>query len=103
MFDKGQDRYITRGIKHKLNPKLQVILWQMIEEASNKTELDYLQIFKLSKYIKEGKPLQKIVHIQEQPEYQRTIYVPAPEVVSNEKIYVIDDESHSTMLLAREY
>ncbi|SNY26891.1 protein of unknown function [Orenia metallireducens] len=102
MFDIGQDRYITKGIKYSLDSKLQIILWQMIEEARKEVALDYLQIFKLSKYSKNGRGLQRIIHTQEQPEYERTIYVPVEKCI-NEKVYVIDDKTHSTMLLASEY
>ena len=60
---------------------------------------DYLQVFTCTE--SDGK--QKIEHIQEEPEYQREylINIDAPYFIG--KIFVVDDETHSTMLLAEEY
>ncbi len=102
----------------QVNPLLQLFMWQCIDDMP--PPKDYLQIFKLSN--ENGQ--QKITHIQEEPEYKREyllttgtpIYMPA--LRSNSKyrdgldarsgifegkIFVIDDETHSTMLLAEEY
>ena len=59
---------------------------------------DYLQIFRLSV---SGRK-QKIIHEQEEPEYSQE-YTINIELPVTEKVYVIDDETHSTMLLASEY
>lgn len=72
------------------------ILWYMVDTMS--AEKDYLQVFELS--VNNGQ--QHIVHKQEQPDYlmEYTFNVTDPIAA---KIYVIDDGSHSTMLLAEEY
>lgn len=64
MFDK--DKYITRHANEILPLALQIIMWQSIDQwrASN-TELDYLQVFKLTIEIVDGKPIQVITHSQE--------------------------------------
>ena len=90
-------RYATRGISSTLPLMLQIILWGLID-TMEVVEKDYLQIFTLAS--ENGK--QKIVHEQEQPEYRKEYLFPADEPV-NAKIFVIDDETHSTMLLAEEY
>lgn len=59
---------------------------------------DYLQIFSL--YAKDGR--QRIKHTQEVPEYSKE-YVISTENPITEKIFVIDDKTHSTMILANEY
>ena len=59
---------------------------------------DYLQVFSLS--CDERK--QKITHSQEEPEYSKE-YVFDTRTAITEKIFVIDDKTHSTMLLANEY
>ena len=45
---------------------------------------------------------QHIVHEQEQPSYRYELDVPCDDAV-NTKVFVIDDLTHSTMLLAEEY
>ena len=65
---------------------------------------DYLQIFELSKTVADGKVFQKIIHRQEQPEYEKSVTVLVNEEdIVEKKVYVIDDVSHCTMLLAEEY
>ena len=91
------DRYVTRGIAENLNPILMTILWGMIDNLS--IPRDYLQVFNLSQ--ENGK--QKIEHIQEVPEYRQEYLLNTGTPVFNGKIFVIDDETHSTMLLASEY
>ena len=59
---------------------------------------DYLQVFSLSEY--NGK--QRIIHTQEIPEYKKEYVLNISKTVTA-KVFVIDDETHSTMLLANEY
>ncbi len=63
-----------------------------------KTEKDYLQVFKLTA----KDHTQHVTHSQEEPSYERTFTFPTDEPITA-KIFVIDDETHSTMLLAEEY
>ena len=71
-------------------------MWKMVADIP--IEKDYLQIFRLS-----GETgIQTIVHEQEQPEYRESVSFEWNEPV-NQKIYVIDDGDHCTMLLAEEY
>ena len=91
------DRYVTRGIAENLNPILMTILWEMIDNLT--IPQDYLQVFNLSE--ENGK--QKIEHIQEVPEYRQEYLINTGTPVFIGKVFVIDDETHSTMLLASEY
>ena len=59
---------------------------------------DYLQVFSLSS----DNGRQRIIHSQEIPEYQKEYVLNVGSPVT-EKIFVIDDQTHSTMLLAKEY
>ena len=59
---------------------------------------DYLQVFSLSS----DNGRQRIIHSQEIPEYQKEYVLNIGSPVT-EKIFVIDDQTHSTMLLANEY
>lgn len=98
-----QNRYMTKGISSEVPFYLQNLMWIMIDSMEIR-EKDYLQIFELSKVIVNEKVFQKITHRQEQPEYKKTVTIPADEkIVIEKKVYVIDDVSHCTMLLAEEY
>ena len=90
-------RYVTSGINSELPLMLQIILWGLID-TMEVAEKDYLQVFLLS--VDDGK--QRIIHEQEHPEYRKE-YLFSSENPVTAKVYVIDDKTHSTMLLAEEY
>ena len=95
-------RYITRGIQAEIPAFTTMILWEMIETARQETPLDYLQIFRLYPVHEQGVAMQKGIHTQEQPPYSKRLCIPCENPV-RAKIFCIDDETHSTMLLADEY
>lgn len=102
MFDK--EKYISKGINEKLSADLITILWMMIDEAKDKTDLDYFQVFRLSVFCQDGIRVQKIIHKQEKPKYKYPICILGDTQPINAKIYCIDDNiGHSTMILAEEY
>lgn len=90
-------RFTTRGISEKVPLVLQVIMWNMIDTMD--TVKDYMQVFELSE--ENGK--QKIIHSQEQPPYKKEYLFNTGTPFLNAKIYVIDNETHSTMLFNYEY
>jgi len=91
-------RYLTRGIEAEIPPITQLLLWELIDEQNAiGAELDYLQVFKLEPDDKQ----QKITHSQEQPPFEREVYLLGPLLVTA-KIYVIDDGDYATMMLAEE-
>ena len=96
-MDFKNDRFITKGVDFAVNPLLQLFMWHLIDAMP--PPKDYLQVFKLEK--ENGK--QKITHIQENPEYKREYLLNSDTPFFVGKIYVIDDEQYSTMLLAEEY
>lgn len=89
-------RYITRGVDSEIPLWLQNFMWYAVD--SMEIERDYLQVFKLS--YEDGR--QKIVHTREHPPYEHIYRIDTDSPVTA-KIFVIDDEDHSTMLLAEEY
>ena len=89
-------RYITCGVSENIPPLLQIILWGLIDEMP--VDKDYLQVFSLSE--EDGK--QKIKHSQEVLGYSEEYVFDMENIVTN-KVFVIDDKTHSTMLLAEEY
>ena len=76
MFDK-KNRYITRGINEKLDVRLPIVIWDLIDSLKErKEEVDYLQVFNIRNTDKEI----VIEHSQEVPEYK------ARYVISNDEI-----------------
>ena len=104
MFNK-EKRYVTGGIDEHVPLELQCLMWASIEAriffADEK--IDYLQVFTFKKIDDEVLALH---HEQEQPpilNVHYTNYRPEYEEILHEKIFVIDDGDHSTMLFAYEY
>ena len=90
-------RLITLGVYEKIPEPLQLLLWLMVDDPK---EQDYLQIFDLQKTV-DGV---LICHSQEVPPYENVVKVQCEaEFGFKERVYIIDDETHSTMLLAEEY
>lgn len=90
------DRYLTCGVDSSIPLELQLLLWECVDGLPEPR--DHLQIFDL-------KPvgcLQGITHRSEIPEYRMEYLLPLDSPIT-EKIYVIDDGTHSTMLLSSEY
>ena len=94
MFD--NQRYLTRGVKESIPFEIQIFLWECIDRMPEPK--DYFQIFELE----DIGAMQHIVHKSEQPEYCMNYFIPMFQPITA-KIYVIDSEEYSTMLLAEEY
>lgn len=102
-FNNTKGTYITRGIAEAIPFSLQMLLWCLLEEAKQKRELDYFQVFKLHTKTEGNECVLEITHAQEHPEmYEEKIQMSSDTVI-NEKVYVIDDGENVTMLLAKEY
>ena len=71
-------------------------MWELINQMP--VDKDYLQVFSLSS----DNGRQRIIHSQEIPEYKKEYVLNVGKPVT-EKIFVIEDQTHSTMLLAKEY
>ena len=97
----NNQRYITRGVSNNIQPWLIIYIWSMVDSFCRdyREEVDYLQIFKIST---ENNVL-TISHSQEQPAIENLVKLSYYGTPINEKIYVIDSEEYSTMLLAEEY
>lgn len=103
MFD--NQRYMTRGIESTLPPAIVLFLWSLIDELRQSDhQLDYLQVFNLwEDKDATGTSIQVVRHNQEEPEYEAIYTLYLPDLPIKAKVYVIDDITHSTMLLAEEY
>ena len=92
----SNNRYLTKGVQTEIPLELQIFMWECIDRMPESK--DYLQVFNLEAM--EG--VQHISHSSEEPEYKMEYLMPS-EVPITQKVYVIDDGDHSTMLLAEEY
>ena len=92
----NNQRYLSRVVNDTIPIELQLFMWCCIDRLPE--ERDYLQIFDLEQV----GMLQSITHKSEQPEYRKVYLFPSDSPIT-EKIYVIDDGDHSTMILASEY
>ncbi|MCI8646038.1 MAG: DUF960 domain-containing protein [Firmicutes bacterium] len=103
MFERKKPRYCSRGVAEEIPMELQIFLWSALEQQRELHDMDYLQIFQLQ--VEEAGTL-SIHYSQEQPEYEQ-VYVlvgvgaDMPEV-NGTKLYVIDDETHITMVFPEE-
>jgi hypothetical protein len=98
------NKYVTHHAHDVLPVELQLLLWDLIEVARRKVQLDYLQIFHLEE-VKEGNMNaghQRIVHIQEEPSYRLKINVSINSPITG-KVYVADERTHATMMMAEDY
>ena len=94
MFD--TPRYLTCGVDATIPPQLQTLLWNLIDLLP--PERDYLQVF----WLKPFGGMQQVIHTAEEPEYKKVLLFPSDDLITA-KVYVIDDDDHTTMLLAEEY
>ena len=102
MFKKD-NRYVTRGVNEKVDIRLQLMIWSMLDKLKDEgnVELDYLQVFKIRK---EGNKV-VINQSQEVPEYSCTYEIELEDIQIEDEIkgYVIDSGEYSTMLFSSEY
>jgi hypothetical protein len=62
----------------------------------------YLQVFTLRTVYKGNQLVLTVQHKQEVPDFEQMIVLEAAQPMC-EKVYLIDDQTHCTMLLAEEY
>jgi len=91
----NNQRYLTKGVQTEIPLELQLFMWSCIETIP---EPDYLQIFRLEIF----GAMQKIIHEQEAPEFKREYLISTDNPITA-KVYIIDSDEYSTMLLAEEY
>jgi len=89
-------RYLTCGVDNAIPIELQLFLWNCVDGLP--APRDYLQVFDLEQV----SCMQSITHRSEEPEYRKVYLLPSDAPIT-EKVYVIDDGDHSTMLLSSEY
>ena len=86
-------RFVTKGIADKVPLCLQLFMWMCIDVLP--CEKDYLQVFEFTEA--------GVTHSQEEPEYIQEYLAGGDAPIFIGKVFVIDDGSYLTMLLAEEY
>lgn len=99
MFNVKKPFYITRGVKEEIHPVLIKEMIDSVMRLKKSVAVDYLQIFKFSQ---EGDKTW-IEHIQEEPAHKKTLMFKGIPNKFEEKVYIIDNGSYITVLLADEY
>ena len=101
---KKETRYVTQGVNSEIPLEIQVLMWKCVDElVESNVDTDYLQVFKFK--VEESSML-TIIHTQEQPEHKKEISITMEMQYSSligKTVFIIDDNSHSTALLGREY
>lgn len=92
----NNQRYLTKGVQAEIPLALQLFMWGCIDGMPEPK--DYFQVFKLEN----SGGLQKITHFSEQPEHHKEYMIPTDKPITS-KVYIIDSDEYSTMLLAEEY
>ena len=92
----NNQRYLTRGVQAEIPIGLQLFMWGCIDKLPE--ERDYFQVFRLENF----NDIQKITHFSEQPEHHKEYLIPTGNPIIA-KVYIIDSDTYSTMLLAEEY
>ncbi len=92
----NNQRYLTKGVQAEIPLELQLFMWGCIDRLTE--ERDYFQVFKLEHL----NGIQKITHFSEQPAYFKEYLIPIDTPITA-KVYIIDSDKYSTMLLAEEY
>lgn len=88
-------RYLSRGVDDTIPIEIQLFMWACIDQLSEPR--DYLQIFDL----RQIGNMQSITHRSEQPEYRKVYLLPSDNPIT-EKLYAIDNNECSTLILASE-
>jgi hypothetical protein len=98
MFD--GTRFASAKLQKILPEWSRNLLWYLIEEMIV-PEKNRIQYFQLGRVFHAGEYKQKIIHIQQQPNYHEE-YILTVRNPIDAAIFVIDDVTHCTMLLAEE-
>lgn len=89
-------RYATAAVDRKVPLAVQLFLFQCIDALTFLPE--YLQVSPLS--VEDGKL--RIAHTQKSSDHNKE-YLLLPDITVTSKIYVINDETHATVLFCEEY
>jgi hypothetical protein len=98
-------RYATKEIMDMVSIELQAFLWSLIDTRRERgDDLDYLQVFTLSKKINDRHQELQVSYHQEEPFYCEIFTINIPEeAIDKITIWVINSGDYSTMLLPHEY
>lgn len=97
MFEK-ENRYITRAVLDVVPIEINLLLYDLIDELT--IEKDYLQIFELNLI---GNDIVEIIHKQEVPNYECSIYICNKKLKEKLKLYAVDSIEYSTLMFSYEY
>jgi len=92
----NNQHYLTKGVQAEIPLELQFFMWTCIDRMPEPK--DYLQIFTFESV----GILKYITHKSEHPEYCMNYFILCSNPITA-KVYIIDNDTYSMMLLAEEY
>lgn len=98
----NNNSFMTRGFNAEIPDNIKEFISHIIVKCSQLHDTDYLQIFRLYTD-KSDSSVQLIEHTQENPNKKMIYGIMGDFDKVTAKVYVIDDTSHHTYLLASEY
>ncbi|MEN2465646.1 DUF960 family protein [Ornithinibacillus sp. JPR2-1] len=101
MFDTTKSYYITKGVKTNICADMVKGMLDSIMEMKKVTQLDYLQVFDIS--LSTNGKTTYINHSQEEPKYNKQLMFTGGVNQFTGKVFIIDDGSCVTTMLAEEY
>lgn len=96
------EAYMTIGYQTEIPDNIKEFISHIIGKCSQYSDTDYLQVFRLHSDPNDDQS-QIIEHTQEQPDKKMIYAIIGDFDKVNNKVYVIDDTSHHTFMLASEY
>lgn len=96
MFEKDKERYISKGVKEKINAIIYLMIWEMIDEVD--ISIKYcLHVFDL----KAQDGMQEIIYKQDELPISTVKFY--TNFGTNAKVYVINTDESETMFLGEEF
>ncbi|MBJ6360905.1 DUF960 family protein [Paenibacillus sp. GCM10012307] len=97
-------RCATKGIHDVLPQSMKLKLFEYVDrQVSSGLDMDYLQIFEFSTKVINSKYHQCIVHRQEVPLRSVEYTICDTDAPLDLTVWIVDEETHATMLLPEEY
>lgn len=100
----NSDAYMTKGFQREISEIDKLFLLAIINQKSSlpDNQVDYLQVFNLTREVVGDTVFQKIENTQEVPPCKSVVSFPLDEAVTK-KVFCIDSEEYFTFMLAEEY
>lgn len=104
MFE-NKNRYMTKRVSEEVSAELQWLIWDILDSFVNNREpdgVDYLQIFRLSVASIDSINTQRVIHSQEQPQFQEMAIFEVDQPMEA-TLYAYGEKDHTTLMFSEDY